>query len=134
MQDVRHLRLHHALRSQRGPDPTFDVVTYDASGDVRHVLDRTPLADVDELERFFAKVSAARPAHRRLGGAMLVAPRFEEAALDRYLGILRQHRSFRSAIDAWNHQEGVFRANGRDAVQVLLIEQTADQLRPLVFE
>jgi hypothetical protein len=134
--DVREVRLHHAVPRAGGERELFDVATFDDRGALRHVIERVAVGTRDVVEQFLARVSAVRLAHPELGGALLVAPRFEDDALDAYQRALRskEGRSIFSSLDALTHREGFIRAGGRHGLHVLLVEEQTGQRRPLVFE
>lgn len=134
--DVREVRLHHAVASAGGDRERFDVATFDDRGGLRHLIERVAVGTKDVVEQFLARVTAVRRAHQELGGALLVAPRFEDDALDAYQHALRSRegRSIFSSLDVLTHREGFVHVGGRRGLHVLLVEDRAGQRRPLVFE
>lgn len=134
---VREVWLHHAPENGR-EDERFDAVTYAAGHQVLHVIERVALGTKAAVDSLIARAIALKTTrgHAELGGAILVAPRFEEEALAGYLEALRgaKKRSVFSGLDALSHKEGFVRLGARSGFHVLLIEETEGERRPLVFE
>ncbi|MGE0397032.1 MAG: serine/threonine-protein kinase [Kofleriaceae bacterium] len=134
---VREVWLHHAPMNGSESD-RFDAVTYSADHEVLHVIERVALGTRAAVDGFLARTLSLKTArhHTQLGGAILIAPRFEEDALAGYLGALRaaKKRSVFSGLDALSHKEGFIRLSARNGLHVLLIEEADNERRPLVFE
>jgi hypothetical protein len=134
---VREVWLHHAPGNGHG-DAGFDAVTYGADHQVLHVIERVALGTKATVDGLIRRAIALKTTlgHAELGGAILIAPRFEEEALGGYLEALRgaKKRSVFSGLDALSHKEGFVRLGARSGLHVLLIEETDGERRPLVFE
>lgn len=134
---VREVWLHHA-GSTTGCGERFDAVTYGDDHQIQHVIDRVALGTKATVEDFLARAIAleTKGAPGHLGGAILIAPRFEEDALAGYVEALRaaSKRSMISGLDALGHKEGFVRLSSRSGFHVLLVEETDGERRPLVFE
>jgi hypothetical protein len=134
---VREVWLHHAPGNGHG-DAGFDAVTYGADHQVLHVIERVALGTKVTVDGLIRRAIALKTTlgHAELGGAILIAPRFEEEALGGYLEALRgaKKRSVFSGLDALSHKEGFVRLGARSGLHVLLIEETDGERRPLVFE
>lgn len=126
MEAVSIVRLHHGLDAHL----PFDAVTIDAAQRWCHVVDRVAHGSAGAVAAFLAKVRAAKVSHDHLGGAVLVAPRFDDAAIAAYLRGLAESRS---RLDALRHREGFLRI-GSGGLHVLLVEEQGSRRRPLVFE
>ncbi|RLB55799.1 MAG: hypothetical protein DRJ42_05210 [Deltaproteobacteria bacterium] len=134
---VREVRLHHAVAQEGGGSTMFDAVTYGEGGRMHHLIDRVALGTRRAVEDFFRRAIAAKRGGGNqggLGGAILVAPSFDEEALEAYLGGLRtiNRRSIFSGADVFSHREGYLRLGARSGFHVLLVEETDGRRRPLV--
>ncbi|MBK9037459.1 MAG: protein kinase [Myxococcales bacterium] len=135
---IGQVRLHHGLARAGGDRVTFDAVAYDGDGRVVHVIDRVARGTRAAVEAFIERATAVRRARDgagELGAAILVAPTFDEDALEAYLAALRTGGALRASLDALSHREGYLRLGMRQGFHVLLVEETADgRRRPLVVE
>jgi hypothetical protein len=132
---VGEVRLHHGVPRVGGGTEAFDVVTCEG-GRPRHVMARVAHGTAEAVERFVARALAVKeaPDGDGLTGAILVAPRFDEEALEAYLGALRprDRRSIFRTLDAFTHREGAIRLGARSVLHVLLVEDEGGRRRPLV--
>ncbi len=127
---VTEVRLHHAPTRDRGRP--FDAATFDGDGRLRHLLDRVAMGCRSAVDAFVERVIVAKEGGARdLGGALLFAPRFDEEALDAYLGALRSRGSLLGAL---SHREGFVRTSASDGFHLLLVEEGDGKRRPLVPE
>lgn len=136
--EVAGATLHPTLTTSTGLGLTFDAATVDAAGHIRHVVERVADGSPEAVASFIARVEALREA-RGLGshlvGAVLVAPRFSEAALEVYLQTLSASRrtSLKAAMDLFTHREGHLVTKG-GLCHVLLVEEQEGRRRPLVLQ
>ncbi|GMV38454.1 MAG: hypothetical protein AMXMBFR64_01700 [Myxococcales bacterium] len=133
---VREVRLHHGLPVPGGAVEVFDAVTIGEDGQVCHVLDRVARATPEAVDHFVRRALAAKAgaAGAGLSGAILVAPRFDDDALEGYLRALRpaSRATLLRTFDAFTHREGFIRTGARAGMHVLLVEEDGERRRPLV--
>lgn len=134
---VERLVLHHDLSTERGPDAHVDVATYGPDGGMLHILRRVAIGGSDaviQLIRDAVKVKTETPAGASLGAAVLIAPSFDESALQAYFKGLRPAGSLGlwARLDAFSHREGFLHTGTRAGFHVLLVEETEGRRRPLM--
>lgn len=135
--EIDSVILHDTLAVGDGDKATFDAVTCDGQGRRRHLLDQIALGSADAVEAFVKRVMAVKCAGKKgahIDGAVLMAPRFDDDALQRWMALQDEASGgiFRSAIDSWTHQEGIFYCDG-GPLHILLVEDAEGQdKRPLM--
>lgn len=137
---VARARLHHELpRPGTRESDLFDLVTEDADGKVLHLAHRTSRGTPEALRAFIDRVVAAKSARIKtgdVGGALLVAPSFDEAAADVYRAATKQEGETRGwtfgAIEAFTDYEGFVRIGARRGFHLLLLAETADSFELLL--
>ena len=122
--------LHEPQPLGSGGERLFDAVTRDGQDRVRHLLRRVAMGTAEAVDCFVNEVIDAREhpdegAH--IDGAILMAPAFDDEALEEWLNRLDEANGglFRSALDAWRHQEGLFYTEA-GPVHILLVEEDED--------
>lgn len=132
---VERVRLHHDLpRPEAVGSDHFDVVTSDSEGKVLHVAERVVAGDEQHFEEFFEKVVRAKSARREtgdIGGAILVAPRFEAATFDAYFRKLSRETGGSLLDGLFTNYSGFVRLSSRRGFHLLLVEERGGQLVPL---
>ncbi len=134
---VSSVKLHCGLPSPGGGLVRFDAVTMDGAGRVHHVIDRVARGDSAAVARFVERALLAkrgRPNGDELGGAILLAPSFDDRALETYLGALRQSSgiSLFGMLDAFSHRQGFVRVGAKGGLHLLLVEDAEGRRRPLM--
>ncbi len=133
---VRTVRLHHAALAGGEPH-AFDVAAFGEDGRLTHLFERATQGDRARVERFVDRVLAvaSAPGAEKLGGAVLVAPRFLDDGLEAYLQALRSAgKSLFAGLDAFTHKEGFVRLSARSGLHLLLVEEDGGRRRPLMPE
>jgi len=137
---VTRARLHHELpRPGSRESDLFDLVTEDSDGKVLHLAHRSSRGTPEALKEFIDRVVAAKTARIKtgdVGGALLVAPSFDEAAADVYRAATKQEGETRGwtfgAIEALTDYEGFVRIGARRGFHLLLLAETADSFELLL--
>ncbi|QQR90182.1 MAG: hypothetical protein IPJ88_18935 [Myxococcales bacterium] len=87
---VTSVKLHHTLAVPDSNVGAFDAVTFGPDGNALHVIERIAVGSAESVRAFVARLSSAAAAPRsKLAGGILVAPRFDDHALDAYGEALR---------------------------------------------
>lgn len=136
---VRGARIHHSLErpTSRDTDP-FGLVTFDGGGKVLHVADRVAHVTADRLLAFRDRVVAAKTARLGtgdIGGAFLVAPSFDEEALEVYRNATKPETTTRSLLgleEKLTRYEGFVRLGPRRGFHLLLVAETSSGFEPLL--
>ncbi|MCG3191969.1 MAG: Serine/threonine-protein kinase PknD [Thermoanaerobaculia bacterium] len=125
--------LHHDLpRPEERTTDFFDAVTFDPEGKVLILVDRVPRGDRPTLDRFIEKVVAAKTARIKtgdVGGAILIAPEFDEETAEAYRAAVSNEiepsRSWTfAAIESATNYEGFVRIGPRRGFHLLLVAET----------
>ncbi|MBT9555532.1 MAG: serine/threonine protein kinase [Myxococcales bacterium] len=115
----------------------FDVTLRDSRDSSCLVATRAPIGDSATVAAFLESCVALRQrsAGRSLSAAVLVAPSFDDAALEAYMGgLARSARTGRGLLRRLtSHREG-WLDTGDGGLHVLLVEEAEGRRRPLVPE
>ena len=130
---VRKALLHHELpRPQSRETDFFDLVTTDAEGKVLHLAHRVAQGTPEALRTFIERVTAAKTARLKtgdVGGALLVAPSFDESAAEVYRAATTREgetsRFLFGAIEAATSYDGFVRIGARRGFHLVLVAETA---------
>jgi hypothetical protein len=134
---VEHVKLHHGQPVSGGRTEEFDGVTFSGGGQVHHLLTYMAVATEAAVE---AVIQAALDASlqsegKTLCGAVIVAKRFEEKALEAWGSLQKKHTGsfLRAALGTFSHTEGVFTNSQGVPIHILLVEWTeSGKFRPLM--
>ncbi|MEO1270563.1 MAG: serine/threonine-protein kinase, partial [Myxococcota bacterium] len=129
LDDIDHALLYHDLPrpDSRETDP-FDLVTLRSDGFVLHLAQQITHGTVEALEQFVERVVAAKRARiamGHIGGAILVAPSFDDVALDHYRDLIQRKPQggwFAGLQEAFTGYEGFVRMGSRRGFHLLLVE------------
>lgn len=135
--EVERVVLHHDFTELRGPAPHVDVATYGAGGGLLHIVRRVALGASDAVTRLIADaidLKTKTPDGASLAAAILIAPTFDDGALNAYFKGLRRSGTLGlwARLDAFGHREGFLRTGARAGFHVLLVEETQGRRRPLM--
>ena len=138
--DVCTARLHHDLPHPGSQETdVFDLATFDAGGRVLHLADRVARGTEDALAAFRAKVIRAKTARLKtgdVGGAILIARSFDDAALAAYRasdpGPASSGRWTFGFEESFTGYEGFVRVGPRRGFHLLLVEETDDGFVPVL--
>ncbi|MEM6457620.1 MAG: hypothetical protein AAF772_21205, partial [Acidobacteriota bacterium] len=128
---ARRALLHHDLpQPEGGARDHFDLVTFDEADKVLHLVERVPVGSVEAFNDFVARVERAKEARFKtgdVGGAVLVAPRFDDAAWAAYQDRLQTaSRGLLGLEEAYTGYQGFIRMGARRGFHLLLVEVGAD--------
>jgi len=134
---VTEVVLHHVHVQMGARGIEFDAVTVDAEGQSRHLIGNSTLGSAEAVRSFVARVLAVRahPEGAKVSGAVLIAPAFDDEALQAWMQLIKTHAGslMRSTLSTLSHVEGVFHTDGGASVHILLVERTEDGVdRPLM--
>lgn len=135
---VRRARLYSTIApgSTRGVE-TFDVVTYDDSGKILHLMRRLPHATPDALRAAVESVIEAKSARLEggdIGGVVFVASEFPEETIVRYLETIDSNaRGLQKLQENVTGYAGFVRLGPRRGFHLMLVEDRAGVFVPLGF-
>lgn len=138
---VEHACLYHDLPRVGSRDSdVFDLVTKDAKGKVLHLMDRHAEPSAQEFEAFLTKVITAKQARTKtgdVGGAFLVARRFNDEVLESYSKALEEgtessKKSWLNFEEAFTGYAGFVRIGARRGFHLLLVEEKDDGFVPII--
>ncbi len=137
LHDVRRVILHHTITTANGAESGVDVAAFGEDGLLLHALRRVASGTSDAVTRFIEDAIAwktSRPDAAEMGAAVLIAPSFDEDALEAYLKGLRSadKRKFWKRFDAFSHIQGYLHINTGVGFHVLLVEEAEGRRRPLM--
>ncbi|OIP41838.1 MAG: hypothetical protein AUK47_05650 [Deltaproteobacteria bacterium CG2_30_63_29] len=131
---VERVILHHTIPTLGSTEAPLDVVTFDAQGNILHILSRVALGQKGAVTRFVEQATRFKetsPSAGSLGAAILLAPSFDDEALDAYIKSFRKAGLW-SRLDVFTHLEGFLHLGARTGFHVLLVEETEGRRRPLM--
>lgn len=136
---IRKAILHHDLpRPGSTEHDFFDLVTFGDDGKVLHVGERVAKASVEALDDFVERVKRAKVAREKrgdIGGAIFVAPAFDERIAERYRILTRIEEGSggwplkEKAITGY---EGFVRIGARRGFHLLLVVESKDGYEPIL--
>ncbi|NJL27386.1 MAG: hypothetical protein HC897_05575 [Thermoanaerobaculia bacterium] len=134
---VRRALLHHELpRPGSRESDFFDLVTFDDSGKVLHLGQRVARITPECLQAFVDRVVEAKLARKKtgdVGGAFLVAPVIEEAALAAYdKAVNSSSGSWFGLEESFTGYEGFVRVGPRRGFHLLLVEEHEGDYVPVL--
>ncbi len=137
---IRKARLHHDLpRPAARESDFFDLVTFDAEDKVLHLAHRVAKGTKEALRDFIARVVAAKTARIKtgdVGGALLVAPSFDEEAAEVYRAAITHEGEKKAwafgAIESATNYEGFVRIGARRGFHLMLIEEESPGYKVLL--
>jgi serine/threonine protein kinase len=140
LSDVRTARLHHDLPHPGSQETdVFDLATFHADGRVLHLADRVARATEDVFSTFRSKVIRAKTARLKtgdVGGALLIARSFDDAALAAYRagdpGAASTGRWTFGFEESFTGYEGFVRVGPRRGFHLLLVEETEEGFVPVL--
>lgn len=129
--------LHHRLSPASEIPDIIDVATYNKERRLLHVLQRVAIGSRKNVTHFIQRAvlwKGTIPSAAEMGAVILIAPSFDEDALQGYFDELKaaNKRSFWQRFDAFSHIEGYLRTGPRSGFHVLLVEETDGRRRPLM--
>ncbi|MEO1084224.1 MAG: hypothetical protein AAFY88_08275, partial [Acidobacteriota bacterium] len=129
---VREAQIYHPLKrpGSRGVD-FFDLVTTDAKGKVLHLAERQAAPTPESIAVFHQKVVDAKTARRKtgdIGGVFLIAPHFDDEALEAYRALLDKSfaKSWFGVEESFTGYAGFVRIGPRRGFHMLLVEEKED--------
>jgi len=136
---IRRATLHHDLpRPGSATTDPFDIVTFDEQGKALHVAQRLAHASARSIEEFVERVTAAKQAREKrgdIGGAILVAPSFDEDAAETYRKATRMDEGsgrWLMSEQAVTGYEGFVRMGARRGFHLLLVLDKGDRFEPIL--
>ena len=136
---VRRAVLHHDLpRPGTTEHDFFDLVTFDTEGKALHVAQRVANASGEALDEFVERVERAKAAREKrgdIGGAIFVAPSFDDRIAERYRVLTRIEEGSggwplrEKAITGY---EGFIRIGARRGFHLLLVGETNNGFEPIL--
>ena len=112
----------------------FDVVTEDAQGKILHIAHRLTDPTAEGLRELVDRIIAAKEARIKggdIGGALIVAPQFPGPVVDAYKSYLgRGIGNQLLGLDKSMGYEGFVRLSSRRGFHLLLVEESAEGIRP----
>lgn len=139
---IRLIRWHHTLpRPQTQKSDFFDLVSMDEDNKVLHLVHRVSHGTRASIDDFVLRVHEAKTARIKtgdVGGAILIAPRFDEDALEHYAHLTaREERSGKTAWffnlqDSFTQYGGFVRIGARRGYHLLLVAETEDGFVPII--
>ena len=129
---------HHLPHPDSREEDFFDLVTSTAEGKVLHLADRVAQSSPEVLQTFIDRVLRAKRARIKtgdVGGAILVAPEFDDETLTFYNEKIQKKSVSGSLLgleDAVLGYEGFLRIGPRRGFHLLLVEEKDGIFEPLI--